>query len=347
MGRMRLRRLAAAVCLLPVLATALVACGDDSGHVEVGDVVGAVRPEKLGKSPAMLMIPTGELRIRAGEPADRLTAEDTRDRTAYDAPGGATFVPITWEFDTRRFAKIARFIAATATPTVDLVVGTESYRISPPTGERDRETFYVAVDGDTTDLRLRVTFDEVEQTVDLDSGKRKPGQARDLYRLGAKPHAPESSCTRSIGFKMGDASVEHSCKLEGPVFLPYAAGRWAPKGHRLMAVELRTRLQRISEAVPRGGAWWFGSSVRTTLTAAGDRPIATITEDGDGSVCPDPTTAECRAASISVFDLTGATTPRLLLLAQAYRLEHGPAWGSYEPPKSKKAAAAGGIRLPR
>jgi hypothetical protein len=343
---MRFRRAAAAACLLPV-AAGLVACGeDDTGSTRPGDVVSAREPDQFEDGErSKVMLPTGKLDIYLEEPTDTLSEDDTRELRAYDAPAGATYVPLTWQYDTSRFDQVADYLGTTAVPSVDLVTEGETYRLPPPKAEEPTDSYYVLVDGDAEDLALEVEFDGVTQTVDLAAGEVDPGRAEALYDLGNLRPSSEA-CGSDEWFPTENTTVSYNCGLTGPLLLPYAAGRWAKPGHEWLSVELATVLSAYSDSDGRGnGAHWGAAGVRTQLRLGKQAPVEVLPSEGTDNLCPDKESMECKYAARAIFEVT-EDYPERLRIEQTYRLRIGPKWGTYNVKGKKKVVAEGWAPLP-
>ncbi len=344
---MRFRRTAAAACLLPVLATGLAACGDDdAGTARPGDVVTARERDQFEDGErTKVMLPTGRLDVFVGEPTTTVAENDTRDLRSYDAPAGARFVPLTWQYDTARFDQVADYLETSAVPSVDLVTEGESHRLPPPKASEPTESFYVLVDGGAEDLTLEVEFDGVTQTVDLAAGEVDPGRAEPLYDLGDLRPGSEA-CGSADWFPTENTTVSFNCGLTGPLLLPYAGGRWAKPGHQWLSVELATVLSSYADSDGRGnGAHWGATDVRTVLRLGRQAPVEMLPSDGTDNVCPDTETVECRYAGRAIFEVTD-DPPSRLRIKQTYRLEVGPKWGTYDVAGKKKVRAEGWAPLP-
>lgn len=341
---MGFRRLVAA-CSVAIIGLGVSACGSEGDGPVAGELIAAAHSEQFkAGAKARVLVPTGALLVWAGAPVQRVGADETRDRTVFEAAPGTSYVPITWRYNTSRFDKISNYLNTDATPTVDLQSGEHSYRLPPPSRHTRVQSFYVVVDGDAEDITLAVGFDGVTQTVDLRTGKRKAHQARGLYDLDeldlkAKP------CSTQSWFSGEFVAARFKCDIVGPLLLPYADGRWADAGHRWLAVGLSTSLGVYSTSDGIDGAHWRGSSVKTKLTLGGKRsPDAVIRADNTDDICPDERDHNCKYSARAIFEV-GKEAPDSLRVRQTYDLELAARWGNYVPPENLKARAEGVIRL--
>lgn len=343
---MRIAPTAAAALLLPLVATALVACGDDTDSTRPGDVVAAREPDQFEDGErSKVMLPTGKLDIYLEEPTSTLSEDDTRELQQLDAPAGATYVPLTFQYDTSRFDQVEDYLDTTAVPSVDLVTDGESYRLPPPKAEQPTESYYLLVDGEAEDVTLEVEFDGVTQTVDLAEGKVEPGRAKPLYNMDNLQPDSEA-CGSDQWFPTENTTVSFNCGLTGPLLLPYAGGRWAKPGHEWLSVELATILSAYSDSDGRGnGAHWGAAGVKTELRLGNQAPVEMLPSDGTDNLCPDKQSMECKYAARAIFEVTD-DHPSRVRIKQTYRLRIGPKWGTYDVKEKKKVVAEGWAQLP-
>lgn len=329
-------------CLLPLLA----ACGDDdtSGDLSVGDVVPArIGDQFEGGRHATIAVPTGRLEIWADKATDTADREDTRQLQPLDAPDGATLVPVTWKF-LDDFPAAQPFVHSNAHPVVDLVTEDQSYRMPTPNERQpEGESFYVVVDGDGSDVSMKVSFDGVAQTVDLRTGKRDDaGRAAPLYHLHAEKQRPQD-CGSSDWDRPELTLPDYNCDVTTRLLLPYAAGRWAPEGKRYLAVAVRTELRSWSVIDGTGGgAFYVGSASRLTAELDGEPANATL-EDVNVE-CPVPASRECDGARLFVFEV-GDKVPTRLEIDQSFRLTLSSRFGGFRPADRIRAELKGPVRL--
>lgn len=332
-------------CLALVFAFGAAGCGSDEERPS-GAVIAAQRDGQLKQGDrSRLLVPTGELQVFAGEPVTSLDADETRDRTAYDAPAGTAYVPIAWRLRPGRLAPLQRYVAADVGLTVDLATGDDSHRLPPPSSGNGWRSFYAQVDGEGDDARLQVEFDGVTQTLDLRTGTRRSRRATALYRLPDRLTST-TNCQEAATFDMARAAADHDCELTRTALMPYAGGAWAPKGSRWLVVELQTTLTTIAQASRRGdgGAWFTADDVTTTLRAGGSEPDATRGLRNAADVCPRTEDQTCGFAAVARFEVEDQA-PRRLAVEQDYRLVRGATWGGYSPKRQRTVRSSGSIDL--
>lgn len=330
MGGMRLRRCAAAAVGLASLLPLLAGCGDDASALEVGDVVPARDDDQFAQGAAsFVQIPLGRLEVILGEPATSLRSRDTSDSAALEAPGGSTFVPITWQYDAGTFGEYADYLGDAGSPVIDLVSDGASYRLPPPAeaGEGS-ESFYVLVSGAADEVVLSVEYDGVVQRLDLVTGERDAGRAAGLYRVKAT-RARTRSCKEAARFDATRGFPAYRCEISRPMRLPYADGAWAKPGRAWLVLSLTTALRRfdVYGPVPGSGALYGSKSVKSTFRIGGKKPVAVL-RDAD-ALCPDISRGSCTATYHLVFAATtDAGAP--LVIGQTFALVLGTQWGGVE-----------------
>lgn len=346
---MRLRRPAAAVLGLLVVLPTFAACGGDSGDVEAGDIVDARTDDQFvsdGQA-SSIALPIGRLEISAGRPTTKLSADDTAQLEAIDAPDGSAFVPITWQYDAGTFGDYDAYLESDATPVVDLVADKATYRIpAPEPSGSGADSFYVLVAGDGKDASLEVDFDGVTQSVDLATGDRDEGAAAGLYDL--KPRRERTaSCTADSEFDIKPPSrlSDYACSVTRAARLPYAGGQWAEDGETWLAVTVRTTLRRYDQINTdrRSGTVYVAGSVESTFRIGKTKPTAVL-EDRALSTCPDEVRGGCVVVYHLIFE-TGEDTPSRLRMDQTYDLTLSGVWGGAEGKDTVELTNEASIKL--
>lgn len=342
---MRLRRLAAATAGLLALAPVLVACGDDAAEIEVGDVIPARDDAQFVEGTASsLALPIGRLEVFMGKPTRKLGVDDTRQREATDAPDDATFVPNTWRYDDGTFGTLKSYLGDEQTPTVELVSDKASYRLPAPAsiGEGS-DSFYVPVTGAGEHPRLRVEYDGVTQTVDLATGERKAGRAAPLYDLPERT-GKARPCHVGADFHGAGGISDYQCKVTRPIRLPYAAGRWAPKGHEYLAVTVTTAIRRLDifGFNHTSGGTYVPDAVRSTFRYGKAKSIMAAQDVTD--LCPNLTKGGCTGRYHVVFDVTGHQARRLTI-DQTFQMKLGSQWGDFDRKDRMKLKVTTGLQL--
>lgn len=325
------RRIAAAALgwlfLLPVFA----ACGEDTSSVDVGDLVAAREDSQFSDgAPSSLVLPIGRLEVFLGEPTARLDARHTRQLEPATAPPGSTFVPITWQYDAGTFGDHAAYLGEAPTPKVELRADRAGYRLPAPdsTGQGG-ESFYVLVSGSGRDLDLAVTYDGVEQSVDLLTGERDPGDAAGLYDL-TPATTKTRACEKGADFNGTAGYPDYRCRYSRPVRLPYADGAWAEPGRTFLALTVTTSIRRFDIAgdVPGSGALYLPASVTSTFALGEIEPIAAVQDTTD--TCPDLANGGCTGRYDLVFDVPAREKRFRLTMEQTFALVLGSRWGGYD-----------------
>lgn len=340
-----------ALCVSACLAALLAACGEESAQVARGDVVPARADDQFdfGES-STLLVPTGGLEVRLGEPTTAVAEGDTRQLEALRAPEGEVFVPLTWHYDDDRFAAYRAAFAVDGEHVVELQVDGAGYRLPTPSAQGEgAESFYVLVEGSvddvTDDLRLSLTFDGVEQTVDLVSGKRDAGAAAALYDLPKR--RPAARRCGQDWFDPADGTADFECTYSGPLELPYAAGAWTEEGRRVLGVSLRTSFARydVLDPATASAAVYAVTRVRNDVRLDGSEPSTVLESDGADNVCPDPATLVCGYAAQLLFDVAKGSAHERVEVEQTYDLVIGKRYAGYDGPARREVVATGSLPL--
>lgn len=232
---MRLVRSALLVAALPALAL-VAGC---SGDASPGAVVNAAAPTRGHE--LHLTVPSGTFTVTLGAPVTHLTADDTRDRSARDAPDGQRYVPLTWSFnpsavsvvDTRGHQAELALAAGEAT----YAVGSVDRTSTPP------RSVYLAV-ADPSDVAVAATFD----------GRTATATDADV-ELGAAGRQQDVACRGWTGGR------DVGCTLSA--YDTEWAGRWAPSGRHYVVVDADVSLAK--QTVRSGGATTYYEPVDGTL----------------------------------------------------------------------------------
>lgn len=329
---MPLRRAAVVALGLVTALPALAACGEDPSAIEDGDVVPARSDAQFADgTPSSLALPIGRLEVTLGEPVDRVGSDDTRELIALEAPAGSVFVPITWQYDAGTFEGDAEFLAADASPVIDLVSDGASYRLPAPEEEGEgSESFYVVVQGDGDRPTLVVDYDGVRQTLDLTTGEREPGRARALYDRVRERRTRPCGAPSDVTVDVPESSVDLVCRVRRVERRPYAGGAWADGGDTWLVVTVATTLRRFAKAGDAGsGAFYLPTALLSTDFRLGRSRPAKVIEGGEGTSCPDPRGAGCSTEFHLVFDV-GSDHPPTLDVRLVYDTRLESSWGPYD-----------------
>jgi len=328
---MRLRRSSATLLGLLLLGSTLSACSEETGGIEVGDVVPARQDAQFeGEGvESVVALPIGQLEVTAGAPVTEVSAKDTRQLEKLQAPEGSVFVPITWQYDAATFGALAAYISTEATPAIDLVADGASYRLPAPeqTGE-GAESFYVLVQGDGDEPRLEVDFDGVTQQVDLTSGEVEAGRAEALYDL-PKPRTKRLPCAGDTSYSRAAVrAARFACSTTRPFRLPYAGTGWAEDGGTWLVVTVRTTLGLWNEVAQdlKSGAVYYADGITGTFRL-GDTEAAAVIKDPRNTACPDRTDQGSCTGEFHVVFAAKRKHPRTLTIEHDYSLRLASAWG--------------------
>ncbi|WP_193607345.1 hypothetical protein [Nocardioides lijunqiniae] len=118
---------------------------------------------------------------------------------------------------------------------------------------------WVAVEGDPTDLEVRVTVDGVTQVVDASDGSVEAGQAVDLAELPSQEEirdAPDTPCGAPRRLDDSEVRVDYrpglECRVQFTLRTPYVDGLgWAEEGREFLIVHV-VRPHRLSLVSGRG-----------------------------------------------------------------------------------------------
>lgn len=327
---MRFRGVSGSILL--VVFVLLAACGEEDASTKAGDIIKArVDDQFKDGEEATVTLPTGQLLIHATDPVDSASDDDTRIRDAVDAPAGAVLVPVSWQYDPWYKGRLDGIVATTDNPTVDLVSGSDHYRLPPPQlDDEGGESFYVVVDGDAEPRSLEIEFDGVTQTVDLTTGRIDEGDAAALYDVD-EFELTKRPCDEDQWFDSDHVAAEFSCEVSGPVLTPYAAGRWAPAGSIFLALTLSTEMGVYGETDLLGsGARYTARSVDVAAEIDGEEPSYRIKNRDPADQCPVLPTISCRSSAHLIFEVPeedGEQGP--LALDISYQLTLLDSWGNW------------------
>lgn len=350
MAAMRARPFALAALL--VLSGLLAACGEEEDSTKAGDVIQARLDDQFEDGEgASVTLPTGRLLIRSAEPVDGAGADETRSREAVGAPAGTVLVPITWQYDTWASDRMDGILAPRTTPKIDLVSGSERYRLPPPQREAESgESFYVVVEGDGAERSLEIDFDGVVQSIDLATGRRDKGDAEGLYGI-KDAKLKRRTCGEEDWFNKDKptdrVNAEFSCSLIGPVLTPYAAGEWAPDGSVWLALTLSTEMRAYGRANGQGGtALYVATKVKVDPEIDGEDAIYALSTEDGADECPSRPEQYCGWAKHLVFQVPIDDAEQGPLdLEISYRLALANEWGDWAPPQRDKATADESFKL--
>ncbi|GAA4685611.1 hypothetical protein [Nocardioides nanhaiensis] len=341
------RRGALVLALVPAVATALLtACSpqEETGPrtVEAGEVVVArqLEVESTGRTP-FLVVPTGRLEVRAGEPTAQVEGDATRAREAVVAPEGSVLVPLTWRYLTDVLDAAASVFGAPQELGVTLVAEGERYPLVPPAEDRsasDEDEFYVAVAGDGQDLELELAYAGVTQTLDLRTGERESGVAQGLYPLQGfevrtrecpdRDWAPDDAPLGQLYFY---------CTVTNPLVTPFRQGAWAEEGTSFAVVGVTSTLEGylLPGADGLSSATYAVASSRSTTRLGGERPLEVDTAERGPATVTDFLTFEVRGR-----------VPGQISVGRRIELTRELARGVIDAPDTLSVEARGDVALP-
>jgi hypothetical protein len=324
--------------LLLGLVLALSACGEEapaSPDTNVGDQIeGRVADLDPGESKDVVT-PAGRLSVSFADPVTSLDEESTTDLTARSAPEGGSFVPIVWSFkDDEIFGEISRLFGDRQPMEVTLVTGGESYELVPPGASPGKKAEYVAVEGSGEDIELEVTYDELTQTLDADTGKLEKGVAKGLYDL-QKTKVKLRDCPIKKWFTQFGVFPQYECRYTTAVPSPYVVNEWAKPGHTWLSVTVATNLAIYATGELSGALASYRVVDSSELsTIGGKKPLGTLDESVNAGA----------ASGILVFDVKGKL-PKTMHLLRQYKLTLNGASGKIDAPEKRTVKIGGDIQL--
>jgi hypothetical protein len=334
------------ICALTLLAALLplAACESDPGTdaaAGVGETVSArAGVDTEGAPEGHVLLPSGRLDIRAGEPVESIPEEATSERAARTAPDGGVFVPLTWTFRTASMAKLVPVFGRPLPIEMTLVSNGERYTLAPPAVERDGEgvdAYYIAVDGTGEQVGLEVEYAGVTQTLDLAEGGRDEGRAKALYDLDTSGYSPEPKpCPSDDWINAGPTvQVAFSCTSTDALMVPFVEGKWAAKDHAFAVIGLTTNLTLYTiYGSPGSAASYTVTASKDKTELGGARPsrvLEQVEEAGTG-------------AGYLVFDVRGAV-PKSLSFRRTYQLQRSSLQGDMKAPHALTFDIAGTVPL--
>jgi hypothetical protein len=334
------------ICVLTLLVALLplAGCGSDpetDASATVGETVAArAGVDTEGAPKGHLLLPSGRLDIRAGEPVESIPEDATSEREARTAPDGGVFLPLTWTFRTGSMARLVPLFGRPLPIRMTLISGGERYALAPPTAERDGEgvdAYYLAVDGTGEQAVLEVEYAGVTQRLDLVDGGRDEGRASALYGLDTSGYDPDPKPCPSDGWIKAGPTVQvtFSCTSTDAVQVPFVDGQWAPKGRTFAVVGLTSNLSLYTiYGAAGGGATYTVRASKDRTELAGARPSRVLDEVEEAGT----------AAGYLVFELKGAV-PRSLDFRRSYQLQRSTLQGDVQAPPELKLEIAGTIPL--
>lgn len=341
------RRRALALALAVASATGvLTACSnqEETGPrtAEAGEVVAARQVEvtTTGRTP-YLVVPTGRLEVRAGEPVAQVDGDATRSRESISAPAGSVLVPMTWTYLTDVLDAAASVFGAPQELGVTLVADGESYPLVPPAEDRgasDEDEFYVAVAGDGQDLSLELAYAGVTQRLDLRTGQREPSVARGLYALqGFEVRTRECPDRDWAADDAALGQLYYYCTVTNPLVTPFREGAWAEEGSSFAVVGVTSTLEGylLPGADGLSSASYTVASSRSTTRLGGQRPIDVETAERN------PTTV----TDFLTFEVEGRV-PRQISVGRRVELTRELTRGAIEAPETLSIEARGDVALP-
>lgn len=316
------RRAAACAAALALLLLPLAACSADEGTPAAaaagfGEVVPARQVEVNGsvaKDRSFVLVPTGRLEVRIGDPLTRLGTDDTRAREVREAPAGGVFLPVSWRYRPHVLDSVSAVFGARQDLTVELVSDGRRYKLVPPAEDRsasDGEEFFVAVEGDAAEVQVDVGYAGVVQSLDLTAGTRTKGLAAGLYDL-TDVKLREAPCPDRPWVRDDPdlAQLYFYCSTSTAIRSPFVDGEWAKKGHTFVVVGLTTTNNGylLPDPAGLGSASYTVAASTLTTTLGGQEPVQVLDETESAGI----------AHGYLVFDVKGRV-PRTLKVGRRYR----------------------------
>jgi hypothetical protein len=265
-----------------LIALAAVAVLAGCGGSKPGAVI--TSNDDIAGTSATVQLPSGTLDVTVSKPLDDVEKADVGGQPT-DVDGGR-YVGVSWDFNQRSGGNAAVIIplAQTVKPArISLVADGHRYPVADAynvalsgrgiqdVAARDR---YVAVEGDSDELRLEVTYDGLAQQVEFPSGKVRATRATALADIR---QTREVQKCRALGEPdlHGLTKVPIDCRANATARLPYVAGLgWAKPGREWAVVD-------VAAGIGPGQAQWKrpgrDGSVRYVVFG---RPKTTFAVDG-------------------------------------------------------------------
>lgn len=234
------------------VALVVVRAQDDRPHAAVGDTFAA--PYSEGTLPHLgeVLLPWAHAQVGAGEPQAELPDLLGADANVQ-APDGGSFVRVDVDVDLQDLIPVAAVATPFAQETeVVLRADGRDYLLSvpggleiSPNGAYDQDgARWVAVDGEPSDLEVRITVDGVTQVVDASDGSVEAGQASDLAALPSVEDLQDTDkirCGASRRLDTTRLTVAYKpamrCWVQLALRTPYVDGiGWAATGREFLVV---------------------------------------------------------------------------------------------------------------
>lgn len=283
--------MAVSAVVVAALAVVLVVLKnqDDRPHAEVGDVFG--HPTATDPLPhrGEVLLPWARLQVGAGEPRQELP-DLFGAQSNVQAPEDGSFVQVEASLADDYQVPMAA-LAAPYTQQIEVVLRADGrdYPLTGPGGLTldpngplpQGGTRWVAVEGEPTDLEVRVTVDGLTQVVDASDGSVEAGRAADLADLRAPDALSNTKPVRCGTVRRLDRAAPHveyprtlSCKVTLALRTPYVDGiGWAKPGREFLVVHV-VRPQIVDVATGSGSDLEFWDArVRLTARLDGGTPV--------------------------------------------------------------------------
>ena len=282
--------LMAAIVLALSVALVVVRAQDGRPRAEAGDVFDHPFQEDPLPHRGEVLLPWARTQVGAGEPRTELP-DVLGAAPTVRAPDGGSFVRVEVALE----EDYAIPLTALASPYVEqsevvLRADGRDYPLSVPGGlvldpngpiGQDGGR-WIAVEGEPTDLEVRVTVDGVTQVVDAADGSVDAGQAADLAELPSAEELQDAQATRCGEPRRLDTTqltVTYrpalKCRVQLSLRTPYVDGvGWAQPGREFLVVHV-IRPRDLSLSTGRGDATQFWDSELRFVARIGDAdPVA-------------------------------------------------------------------------
>lgn len=271
---MSTRKVAAALALAVAGAAVLAGCGS-SAATRVEGVEAPGGPSVLQGSAVDVQLPNGRLALTLAPPASVVTAAQSADGQKHTAPDGHTYLGVLAQLQPSVGVpdwQTNFFPGDDTVPSLAFEVGGTTY----PVGREGAQGVptYVLVPS-KGDPQLEVTWHGVTQRVDVETGKRDPGDAALLYEPSP---APVAHVCRPVGQGLRVSGLSCHYSSGRMAYLP--APGWNAQGWKVVTVSA------AATEVHMGGHTYPVTAVRDDTRASGSALAANLLHQQSGGPRP-------------------------------------------------------------
>ena len=265
-------RLTWAAGLALLTAVVLSGCGSSSPADDAA-VVPAAETLALDGDEFEVMLPSGQFAFTVTEPRDELSESDAADGESREAPDGQKYVGLGWDWKgmAGRAFSLLNHDVAPQVASVSVATGDEEVPVFElDTQDQSAGRAWVLV-ADDADPSLRVTYDGLTQTVDLDSGEVDAGAAEGFYDLAAY----DVDCPdQGPGAGRDGLQYRIDCTVGEVIAVPYVADLgWADEGEIWLLVQVELRLGEVRFTAGTESAGYRVDRENGSVTVGDGNPV--------------------------------------------------------------------------